>query len=136
MNQYTTVKRILLVDDDPVYRMTMEYLFKHAYPEIEIQLVGDPEEVLSLIQSFKPELMILDVNLPVCTGWELLDEARSFFDHSPRLKPFIAMSSSSIDLDDSKMAKTRSDVDAYAEKPLTPEKIDRLITAYQKKKEI
>lgn len=75
--------------------------------------------------------MILDVNLPICTGWEVLDEAVDLFQNSPGLKPYIAICSSSIDLDDANKAKEREDVDAYIEKPLTVGKIEQLLEAYQ-----
>lgn len=127
----TLVKRILFVDDDAVYRMTSEYLFKHVHPEIEMYSISEASEVLPALQSFEPDLMILDVNLPICTGWEVLDEAVDLFQNSPGLKPYIAICSSSIDLDDANKAKEREDVDAYIEKPLTVGKIEQLLEAYQ-----
>ncbi len=136
MPQNLPLQRILFVDDDAVYRMTIEYLFKQVYPEIEIQAISNASEVLPALKEFQPDLMILDVNLPICSSWEVLDDSAEAFQHSPALKPYVVMSSSSIDLDDSNKAKTRLDVDAYLEKPLTPEKIDQLLDAYQQKIEV
>jgi CheY-like chemotaxis protein len=136
MPQNLPLKRILFVDDDAVYRMTIEYLFKHSYPDIEMLSIAEACEVLPALESFNPDLMILDVNLPISTGWEVLDDTSELFRQSPELKPYIAMSSSSIDLDDTKRAKTRLDVDAYLEKPLTLVKIEHLFTAYQEKVEV
>jgi two-component system LytT family response regulator len=64
--------RALLIEDEPLARREMRLLLE-AHPEIEV--VGDagsPNTALTLIQSLKPELLFLDVNLRGGSGLELL----------------------------------------------------------------
>ncbi|MDP4953484.1 MAG: response regulator [Flavobacteriales bacterium] len=126
----TEINRVLLVDDDHVYKMMVEYLFHHFYPEIEIHSVMEPDQVVQALKDFTPQILILDVNLPIQSGWEVLDEIEKELKMAGLKKPFIVMSSSSIGLDDKEMAKSRSIVNTYLEKPLTYDKLKELIREY------
>jgi CheY-like chemotaxis protein len=72
---------ILLAEDNPadVY-LICEALKEHAV-KCPVQTVGDGKEVLALIDSqdsgWRPELIILDLNLPRHDGIELLRKLRS-----------------------------------------------------------
>lgn len=123
----TEINRVLLVDDDHVYKMMVEYLFHHFYPEIEIFSVMEPDQVVQALKDFSPQILILDVNLPIQSGWEVLDEIEKEVKADGLKKPFIVMSSSSIGLDDKAMARARSVVDTYIDKPLTYDKLKELM---------
>jgi CheY-like chemotaxis protein len=110
--------------------MMVEYLFNGFYPEIEIYSVMEPDQVVQALKGFTPQILILDVNLPIQSGWEVLDEIEKELKMTGLKKPFIVMSSSSIGLDDKEMAKSRSIVNTYLEKPLTYDKLKELIREY------
>lgn len=61
---------ILLVDDDPeVAQAVVNYLSPDQY---RVEVVGDGALVMDAVRRLKPDLILLDVNLPSVTGLELL----------------------------------------------------------------
>jgi DNA-binding NarL/FixJ family response regulator len=68
--------RVLLVDDHPAMRLGLRVLLERA-PDIE--LVGEAEEgaaALSLIESLRPDVIVLDCELPEMEGIEVAGEIR------------------------------------------------------------
>ena len=66
--------RILIVDDEPPCRDILRTFLQSDYPEV--QIVGEAgtlEEATDLLKRSAPNLLLLDVNLPDGTGFELLD---------------------------------------------------------------
>jgi len=64
--------RVILVDDEPTARVQLTNRLK-SHPELEI--VGEAEDVTSandLVQTLKPELIFLDIQMPKKNGFELL----------------------------------------------------------------
>ncbi len=63
-------KRILAVDDDPrTLRYVQDVLFKAGYSPI---VTGNPEEVLKIVKSDQPHLVLLDLMMPGSDGIELM----------------------------------------------------------------
>lgn len=68
-------KKVLTVDDDPDVRLfTTTVLEENGYMPIE---AGNGEEGLQMIQSEKPDLIILDVLMPRQSGIRLYRELRT-----------------------------------------------------------
>ena len=66
-------KRILIVDDEPLVTRTVSaYLRKGGYTEVRSE--NDSREVISAIREFKPDLVLLDINMPHISGLELLEQ--------------------------------------------------------------
>lgn len=63
------MKRILVVDDDPPIVKGIEMVLKNAGYETKVTLNG--EETGALVQSFKPDLILLDVMLGTMDGREI-----------------------------------------------------------------
>ncbi len=64
--------RVILVDDEPTARVHLKNRLK-SHPEIEI--VGEAEDVNSandLVQTLKPDLIFLDIQMPKKNGFALL----------------------------------------------------------------
>jgi DNA-binding response OmpR family regulator len=63
-------QRVLVVDDEPTVRdVVARYLERDGYVVREI---GDGAEVMAAIESFHPDLVVLDVMLPGRSGLEVL----------------------------------------------------------------
>jgi two-component system, OmpR family, response regulator ResD len=66
--------RILLVEDDAtIASMLSAYLEREKYSVI---VAGDGERAMSLFLESHPDLVILDLNLPLRSGLEILPEMR------------------------------------------------------------
>jgi putative nucleotidyltransferase with HDIG domain len=71
--------RILTVDDDPqIVGLTVRFLKNFGY---DARGLSDPRETLESIESFNPEVCILDVNMPFVSGPDLLDKIKSVSPH-------------------------------------------------------
>lgn len=67
--------RVLLVEDDPALRdILRDYLEKDGFIVIES---GNGSDALSLAESEKPEILLLDIILPVMSGFEVLEKVRA-----------------------------------------------------------
>ena len=68
------MKKIVLVEDDKNLSVLIQRkLEKKGY---EVRQIGDGKDALSFIKREKPDLVLLDVDLPYKTGIELLEEIR------------------------------------------------------------
>jgi two-component system, LytTR family, response regulator len=64
--------RILIVDDEPLARVRVR-AFLSSNPALEIiGECGDGAEALAVIRKDRPEIVFLDVKMPVCDGLQLL----------------------------------------------------------------
>ena len=70
-----TQKKILLVDDDPALQNLISRFFK--YNNYITESAFDCETARQKLITFKPDLVILDVNLPDDTGLNLCQEMRN-----------------------------------------------------------
>jgi DNA-binding response OmpR family regulator len=66
--------RILVVEDDEVIRDLVKRNLQVR--EHEVSLAADAESALSQLQAKKFDLVVLDINLPDLTGWEVLRTAQ------------------------------------------------------------
>ncbi len=70
----TRVAAILVVEDDPVIRTTVEYALRRA--GFEAHGSADGEEALRLAKTLNPDLVLLDLMLPGLDGYQVAEEIR------------------------------------------------------------
>jgi DNA-binding response OmpR family regulator len=63
------VPKVLLIDDDPAIRVLIRVNLEAA--GIELLEAGDGETGLALARSARPDIIVLDVALPVLDGWQV-----------------------------------------------------------------
>jgi len=62
-------RKVLIAEDEPSIVVSLEFLLRaHAY---EVRVARDGEEALRLADSFVPDLVLLDVMMPVRNGFEV-----------------------------------------------------------------
>jgi DNA-binding response OmpR family regulator len=67
-------KRVLIVDDERNIVTALEFLMElNGY---EVKVARDGEEALLYVVAFKPDLILLDVMLPLRSGFEVLQKIR------------------------------------------------------------
>lgn len=64
--------QVLIVDDEPeIARALTEYLIQSTEPRFHVQHASNGLEGLKQIQTRKPDVLLLDIKMPVMTGHEL-----------------------------------------------------------------
>jgi CheY-like chemotaxis protein len=117
------ITRILLVEDNKIdARLTRQAIQQLADWPSELNLVDDGEQAVRFLrreQSYshveRPDLVILDLNLPKCDGTEVLQFIRSREDLRDLL--VFIFSSSPVDVAQDRMSGARVKADSYFEKP-------------------
>jgi len=69
-----SLKRILIVDDDPDITLTFKIALEKEDDKLEVHTFNDP---LSVLSQFKPsfyDLLLIDINMPNMNGFELCTE--------------------------------------------------------------
>jgi len=69
------VKRLLIVEDDPAERMSIEELVRHD--DIAIDTVGSGAEAMEALQAGRYDCVVLDLRLPDMTGFDLLEKLQA-----------------------------------------------------------
>ena len=67
--------KILIVDDEPDLVSTVEYRLKFA--DCEVVTAANGQEGLERARTEKPDLILLDTNMPVMNGHEMLERLRA-----------------------------------------------------------
>ena len=81
-------QRILVVDDEPAnLRLLDKMLGSQGYTELT--LVDDPREVLGLYRETRPDLILLDINMPYLDGYQVLEQLKALND--PLLPPIVIL---------------------------------------------
>ena len=69
-----TVKA-LIIDDEVTAIKTLSLMIQHYIPAItQLKTTTDPHEGLFLLNDFHPQLLFIDIQMPVMTGFELLKQ--------------------------------------------------------------
>jgi two-component system, OmpR family, alkaline phosphatase synthesis response regulator PhoP len=67
--------RVLIADDEPNIVISLEFLMKQRGYETRVARDGD--EALAEVESFRPDLVLLDVMLPRRDGFEVCQKLRA-----------------------------------------------------------
>ena len=68
-------KRVLIAEDEPNIVASLEFLLKQIGCEIRTAATG--EDALKAASEFRPDLMLLDVMLPLRSGFEVCQTVRA-----------------------------------------------------------
>jgi DNA-binding response OmpR family regulator len=106
--------RILIVDDEPAIRdVLVQYLRDEGFA---VEEAGDGASALRQSQDFRPDLLILDLNLPLISGTEVFRRLREWSD-----VPVIMLTSRVNELD--RVVGLELGADDYIGKPFSPREV-------------
>lgn len=126
MNQ---VDHVLLVDDDVPTNFIHEMLLKKTNRFKQIDSVLSASEALDYVQSNRPNLIFLDINMPALSGWDFIDQFRNL-SIEQKEKIVIIMLSTSMDPADRKRAEFCTEIQEFVSKPISVEKIEDILTCH------
>ena len=69
------MKKILIVDDEPNIVMSLEYAFKKN--NFEVFIARDGQEALDILEKQLPDVIILDVMMPMVDGFATLKQIKN-----------------------------------------------------------
>lgn len=116
----TSQKEILIIEDDDATReMLATALRMTGY---HVRTAPDGLAGLRLLEAYEPDVVVLDLGLPIASGFDVLSELRAVT--KTRLTPVIAISGMDHHL---KAARENRDFIATIPKPFEPEAIVRAV---------
>jgi CheY-like chemotaxis protein len=105
---------VLYVDDNPVNLQLVESILAEFRPGLELRTAAEGEAGFRLVQERKPDLLLLDLNLPDISGEEVLRRLRA--ETTTANIPVLIVSADSTSRNITRLLQTGAD--AYLTKPL------------------
>lgn len=124
------MKRIWAVDDDEEMLRAIKLML--AVMDCQaVTFFGARSAVQALLDGGRPDLMILDINMPEVTGLDLLEYLRR--NPATKFLPVVMLSTESSDVMIDRARELGAD--AYVSKPVTLEELERAMKeAFEKRK--
>lgn len=121
--------KIVLIDDDSLSNYITRRILNRALPDVDIvDFTNGRKAVEALKNMIIPDegeiLIFLDINMPVMSGWDVLDHLDLELAELP-IK--VVMLTSSIDRSDREKAATYERVFSFISKPVDSQKLTRLL---------
>ena len=111
------MKKILIVDDEPNIVMTLEYTFKKS--NYEVFIARDGQEALDILKTNFPDVIILDVMMPMVDGFATLEQIRKDANLQHTKVMFLSAKNKESDIEKG----LALGVDAYLTKPFSIKKV-------------
>lgn len=122
--------KILIIDDDDLFLHLCEFIMEDEDFATEVITYDYANKALEYLKSLAvndlPEVVFLDINMPLMDGWEFM-EALEIAGMENKMRIYIT--SSSIDPRDLKRVEHNPFIKGLISKPLDPEKLDKIKTA-------
>lgn len=126
------INTFCIIDDDDIYQFTTSVLLKKTDLVNKIILFSNGLKAINFLKEELgnkeniPDILFLDVNMPVMDGWEFLEEYLLIKPMMPKTV-IIYMVSSSVDEKDVLKAKSISTLSGYLVKPISSQNIMEVI---------
>jgi CheY-like chemotaxis protein len=124
---------VCVIDDDMIYQFLAREVIEYTNMANKIMFFSNGEKALQFIVNTidnndldaLPDIIFLDINMPVMDGWEFLD---AYAQIKPKIgkKIVIYMVSSSTDIRDLDRAKAITEVSDYIIKPVSSKQLESI----------
>jgi CheY-like chemotaxis protein len=121
---------ILLIDDDE----PTNFLNKMVVDELDIarhvQVVTNGQEALDYLNGTgpRPELILLNINMPLMDGWEFVDRYTTLV--TSQKANALVMLTTSLNPNDEKTAMANAEIAGFVNKPLRRETLENIIDRF------
>lgn len=128
----STELKICLVDDNSIENLILKQVIRHTNIPCNLMFFEHAENAIEFLESNKanksvlPDIILLDINMPVMDGWDFLNAYKLMEDNFSKKMP-IYMLTSSEDPSDISKAKSYSQVKDYLVKPLSVLKLQAVL---------
>lgn len=132
---------MLLVDDDEGHNYLTQLTIEDCAVALNVRTVWNGREAIDYLtgrgkysnaKAFpRPQLIFLDINMPVMDGWDFLAEYRAL-DSALKSRTMIVMLTTSMNPDDRMRARDIPEISEFRIKPLTRTSLEEVIQKYFK----
>ena len=126
---------VMLIDDNEIDNLInqkmieaaniTEHIFTHTGARSAIEFLKNIEKVDDVAKKILPDVIFLDIDMPLMDGFQFLDEFDKLSDGT-KSKCKIVMLTSSINPQDVNKSKEYSYVKKYINKPLSQENLEKI----------
>ena len=120
------MSKVFIIDDDSIHQRIAQIMIEKHQLFDEYTSFTEAEKAVAFLKENKtnqeqlPDVILLDLNMPVIDGWDFLDIYEGFRgDVSKPIRIFIV--TSSVDDKDIMRAQNYSSVTGFISKPLSPD---------------
>jgi len=121
------MKKVYLIDDDDIFVFLTKKTILKVSSDIDVEVFSDGLQAITHIKEVAdnpeelPDIIFLDLNMPVMDGWEFLAEYQDIYTSLAR-KNELYIVSSSISPHEMERSRNISSVSEFIIKPLVKEK--------------
>lgn len=112
---------VYVVDDDLVFHFILKKLFAKADSDFKVSYYLNGSDAMTQLMQTKefPDLILLDINMPISDGWQFLQDFRNWESLEKENIKIYIISSSDDPSDLQKANLHKKEVQRYCNKPLT-----------------
>lgn len=136
MNVMKKLNAVMLIDDNEIDNLInqkmiesinmTENIFIHSGAKSALEYLKNIEKIKIGAENFLPELIFLDIDMPLMDGFQFIDEFDKLSD-TTKLYCKIVLLTSSLDPKDISKSKKNTQILKYMNKPLSQDNLKKLI---------
>lgn len=126
---------IMLIDDDEYTNFIHERAIQKSGLCTNVISFQEAKNALEYLRDHTsesggvPQLIFLDINMPIMNGWQFIDEYRKLPEES-KAKRLLFMLTTSLNPDDEAKAREIGEMAGFHHKPLTVEGLKEIVNTY------
>lgn len=124
------IETLYVIDDDKIYHFLFKNLLKQNGINVNTMFFPNGLEAIEHIKKATdgqlPDLILLDVNMPIMNGWQFLDEYSRIVEGLPKKAEINMISSSNNEVDINKSKDFGKLVSSYYLKPISKEDLGKI----------
>lgn len=126
--------KILIADDDK----DIQLLYEEGLPSdrYEKRIVGNGNDVLKLYKSWHPDIIVLDITMPIMSGYQALGKIKELESTGDIKKRAVIIMATAMSDEDDIMDCIKLGIHGYIVKPFSYKKISNQILDYFHKNEL
>jgi len=120
------MKEIVLVDDDSINNYVNKELIRKRHPDIKLVSLESPLFAINYLAgdtAQEPDLVLLDLNMPLLNGWEFVEKLQEKNIHQN-----VIILTSSINPMDRRISEAYDMVKGFLVKPINVDELDELLS--------
>lgn len=125
------VSNLFVIDDDKIYHFLLKNLMKQNGIEVDSAFFGNGQDAIDFIKKNNkaealPDLILLDVNMPIMNGWQFLEEFIKLEAGLTKSPIIYMISSSNNEVDINRAKEFDGAVKGYFLKPICREDLQKM----------